>query len=653
MTLSKQLMMIILILFLFVFLGTFFISIDNTRNFIQNQLASHAQDTATSLGLSLSPHMANNDMPTMERMVDAIFDRGYYKQLSVETINGEDLISRNNTLQIEGIPSWFIDMVPLETPRGEALIMSGWNQAGNIYVYSHPGYAYEELWQNVVATFWWFAGSACAALLMGLIALRFVLKPLRAVEKQAEAICNREYALQENIPWTRELRQMVEAMNKMARKVKQHFTEQTALTEKLRNQAFKDSLTGLGNRRYFDSQLQQRVDSPEEFGHGALFLIKIHDFAGINERHGYKVADTLLQETTSILNQSCKKYSSHFICRLNGAEFAIVISDVSNNEAEHLAENICQSMLQLESDELADENNPIHIGIAFHQHGQEISTLLSSADMALHAAQKQSKNAWVRQDHTALTDKDIRGANEWQDFLTRVINEKNIVLHYQPVTVATKTNRSQHYPHEVLLRIPSNDGLLSAGVFMPMAERSGMVIDIDKLIIGQIIEYLTNQDKSTQSYSINLSAASISDSTFTEWLYAQMRSHPDCANRLVFELSEHGVLQNLETMQNFCNNLDKLGSAISIDHFGRGFSSFGYLRKLKVRYVKIDGGFVRDVDKNDDHQFFIHALTDTLHSIDIEVIAEAVETDDELNTLKLLHVDGIQGYLISKPKPLE
>ena len=238
MTLSKQLMIIILVLFLFVFLGTFFISIDNTRNFIQNQLSSHAQDTATSLGLSLSPHMANDDLPTMGRMVDAIFDRGYYKQLSVDTIAGKNIISRDNPLHIEGIPTWFIDLVPLETPRGEALIMSGWNQAGNIYVYSHPGYAYEELWKNTVATFWWFSGSACAALLLGLIALRFVLKPLRAVETQAEAICNRVYGLQENIPWTRELRRMVEAMNKMARKVKQQFIEQTALTEKLRKPSF-------------------------------------------------------------------------------------------------------------------------------------------------------------------------------------------------------------------------------------------------------------------------------------------------------------------------------------------------------------------------------------------------------------------------------
>ncbi len=127
----------------------------------------------------------------MNSMVDAIFDRGYYKTISVITVDGDTLIERNNPVTSKDVPSWFINNVDLRLPTAEAMVMSGWKQAATVVVVSHPGYAYRELWKNTVDTFWLFSLTTITALLLGILAIRLLLKPLQRVEEQAEAICER------------------------------------------------------------------------------------------------------------------------------------------------------------------------------------------------------------------------------------------------------------------------------------------------------------------------------------------------------------------------------------------------------------------------------------------------------------------------------
>ena len=152
MTLSRRLALMVMVLLLFVFIGTFFTSVRNTRHYLEAQLESHAQDTATSLGLSISTHLANGDQASIDSMSDAIFDRGYYRKLIVEDAKGNVLKKLELPISIEGVPSWFISAFPLETPVGEAAVMSGWSQAGRVLIQSHPGYAYIELWDNAKDT---------------------------------------------------------------------------------------------------------------------------------------------------------------------------------------------------------------------------------------------------------------------------------------------------------------------------------------------------------------------------------------------------------------------------------------------------------------------------------------------------------------------
>src|SRR5665647_816614 len=390
MTLLRQLIIVIVTLFLLLFIGTLLLSISNTRDYLNEQLRTITQDTATSLGLTLTPPMKEKDMAVVDRMISAVSDSGYYREVTVVDVEGKPLVTRSQKVKLGNVPQWFVDRVPLETPVGEALIMAGWQQAGKVRVTANPGYAYAALWSNSVQSFWWFLGASTLTFLLGLVALHFILRPLRDVEMQARAICDREYPVQKKLPWTLELRSVVLAMNRMTTKVKEMFDEQTAAIERLRSENYRDALTGLANRRYFEMNLKQLVETGK---HGAVLLLELKDFKLYNVARGYQAGDDLLRNTGEFLEAICKAQPGleYFTVHLAGANVAVVLANASEQEALELGNKLAQALPRFRERGLVDNEEVGHIGIALYS-GQSYGELLSAADMALRAAQQQGPN---------------------------------------------------------------------------------------------------------------------------------------------------------------------------------------------------------------------------------------------------------------------
>lgn len=646
MTLHRQLIIVISAVFIAMFLGTWLSNIQSTRAFLEEQLASHAQDTATSLGLSLTPHMANNDEATMTAMVDAIFDRGYYLHITVARMDGTLLIDRRASNHVDGVPSWFVDRIPLNTPERTSVVMSGWDHVATVKVRSHPGLAYTELWSSTTLMLSWFAALTVLSIAFTTLALRLLLKPLRAVERQAEDICNRQYTLQQRLPRTRELRSVVEAMNRMTRKVQEMFDTQASTTQHLREQAFIDTVTGLGNRRYFDAQALEQLKS-DRVSQGALILIRLHGLQQLNENSGFAAGDRLLRAAATILGEQPSLPDKCVTARLSGGDFALLAAHMDSAQAEEWAQTLADRLAQLYADNLTSSAEVLHLGATIYQHGDRLSDLLSQADTALRTAQSTGANTWALFQRDTGTQSDELGRQVWSARIKEAIQQRNIVLYAQQA-VSVKNPENQLH-REVLIRLNATDGgLHSANKFMPIAAQLGLAPEIDYLVVEKLVSHL-DKHATTTPIAINLSSATLRNPAFGQKILQAIKH---CKSRLIFEISEYTAVRELENLRLFATQAQAHGHAVAIDHFGRAFSSFGYLQSLRPYYVKIDGTFTHDIEHDRDRQFYIRSLCSVAHSLDIPIIAANIEHHTTLAILASLDVDGAQGYAIGEILPI-
>ncbi len=649
MTLSRRLALLVVVLLMLVFLGTFFTSMRNTRDYLETQLSSHAQDAATSLGLSISTHLAQGDQASIDSMSDAIFDRGYYRMLTVENADGNSVKKLELPIAIDGIPSWFISAFPLETPVGEASVMSGWTQAGRVLIQSHPGYAYIQLWGNAKDTALWFLGSALFILLLGMVVLRWLLQPLRRIEWQADSICNREFPVLDNLPQTPDLRRIMEAMNRMSVKVQRMISELESLVGRLRKQAYQHPVTGLDNKRRFMDIVTDRIESDEDFMRGAFYLVQLKSFKEYNDRMGYQAGDDLLCQVAQGLLKVTVDVPKHTLAHLTGADFGLLVEDCSLDESKDLCQRISAVLSHMYGTGRPVSPDVAHIGAAYFDGRQSLKQLFSEADVALRSAQSNEANSWRLTAPEDLDSRVIRTAAEWRLFIEEALEQDRITLLYQPVVTCAQRELMHR---EVLVRIPDQDSgeLISAGIFLPVAESVGLATRIDMAVVAKVLSVLMEEPEAASKFAINLSPQSLVDDGFAEWLEQQLSQHPQVASRLVFEFPEYGAIACLSELKALIERVGRFGAMFSLDHFGRSFSSLAYLRSLKVHYLKVDGSYLRTLEQNKDHQFFIQALADIAHGLDIQVIAESVESEVVCELLPSLHLDGVQGYYIGRPE---
>jgi len=650
MTLSRQLVILLLLLLLSALTGSFFISAGNSRVYLEEQLASHAQDAATSLGLAISHALSENDQATIESMTDAIFDRGYYREIRIEKLDGSPVVVRELPVKIEDVPAWFVERLVLQTPEGSAVVMTGWRQTGVVKVSSHPRFAYAQLWRNVSDMFRWFLLSSLLVSLLGVILLRWLLKPLRDIEWQANAICQRDFPLLEPLPKTRDLRRIVEAMNRLAGRVKMMLGESEQLAAGLRRQAYQHPVTGLSNRRHFKNTLANLIDSPEEFACGVLALIQLRDFKEYNNSKGFAAGDELLRDCAKALGECASSIPHHVLAHLGGANFALLAQDFSQQQGSELGARIHTALSALGGTNKLEEAGPAHIGLALFDGTDTPTELLSKSDMALQAARSAGPGGWKLMGSAGDgRGMQVRTASEWRVFIEQSLAMGRFMLHTQPVCSCPKRELLHE---EVLVRLldetdSGEEVVLTAGTFMPQAERTGLTAEIDRAVISQVLTRLLSEGE--RRYAVNISPLSLKTPGFLGWLEHQLRINQAVVERLVFEMAEYGAVTMMEEVHGLIQLLERYGCQFSLDHFGRGFSSFNYLQSLKAHYLKVDGSYMRSLGKKRDNQFFLQSLTEIAHGLDIQVIAESIESEEQWDLLSTLNIDGAQGYFIGRP----
>jgi diguanylate cyclase (GGDEF)-like protein len=497
----------------------------------------------------------------------------------------------------------------------------------------------------------WFLSCGVIVLIIGGVGLRLLLKPLVLLERQADALCRKKYEIQKDLPKTKELRRVFEAMNRMTSKVREMFEEQVAITEGLRTHAYFDTLTGLGNRRYFESQITARLDQQEGTTQGVLLLVQINKLHELNQQKGFQAGDDLLKRVGALLQEATKPYENALLARLTGGDFGIFLPDGTFWNAESIAETVSLQLRQAVVEKLTLTDNVGHVGAVSYESATTLGRMLSEADLALRSAQQAGSNKWTVRNLTEETGKMPLGQQQWKNTIEQALSERRIILFAQPVVNTYDRNIIIHL--EVFSRIVQDDGeFLNAGVFMPFTERLFLVSTLDRIALEDVMQ-LDAAKMGVERVAVNVSAASIQDDVFRRWLLFSIENLPIKAPRINFEFSELGAVQHLEIIKDFSSVARKHGHLVGLDHYGQSFSHLGYLKSLRPDYVKIDKAYTGELkDAENDSRFFIGCLCSVAHSLDITVIAEGVETEQQWQLLKELNLDAIQGYLIDRPKPL-
>ncbi|MGW8462398.1 cyclic di-GMP receptor LapD [Pseudomonas sp. CLCA07] len=646
MSLRKQLFLAICLFLLVAFSGSFFVSLESSREQMLGQLRSHAQDAATALGLSLTAQI--DDPAMIELMVSSIYDSGYFRSIRVVSIVDEQvLVERSAPEKIDGVPRWFVRLVNLRPEGGDALIMRGWDQVARVEVMSNPQFALAKLWDSTAGSLIWLLICGLLSAVFGGWLLRRQLRPLDKMVKQAEAISKREFLSLPKLPRTPELRRVVLAMNQMVEKLKTLFAEEATRSEKLRAESYQDSLTGLANRRLLDEQLADHLLVSEQSSAGHLLMLRINDLIGLNQRLGGQRTDALISAVGELLKRLTQppERRTWLAARNRGGEFSLLTPGLDGADAERLASEISATLENLRLTAASDCMPVAHLGIVAYHPGEPASDVLLRLDQALTQARQHPERPWV---HLADTDTAINHSqHDWRSWIDDALTHGKLQLYFQPVVQCADTSQVLH--HKVLARLldPSGEAI-AAGHFLPWIERLGWSARFDLAMLEATLDYLV---VNRWPLALSLSGSTLRDPAQLREIIDLLDSLPDLAPLLTLEIDER-QLPPPEELHRLSHSLLDTGYRIGLQHFGGSFSQIGNLTQLGLAYLKIDGAYIRSIDVQPDKRLFIDAIFRATNSIDLPLIAEMVETQGELEVIRELGVFGVMGRLIGPPEPM-
>ena len=636
MSLFRQLWLAVIVSTLIAFVGSFAVSMMTARQYLEEQLAIKNNDNAASLALSMS--QMEKDPVTLELQVAALFDSGQYARIQVRDPEGMTLIEKTSPAVSDDVPAWFARLFPIASRPGSAQISTGWTQFGTVELVSHNRFAYRELWQGGWRLLMWFSLGGVLAGFLGMQILRRIKRPLDAVVGQARAISDRRFIRIEE-PATPELKSLARAMNVMVGRVKAMFEEEASRLEQVRREATLDPLTGLANRAYFMNRLAIALNDEDAPTRGSLIMLRLADLAGINRCAGRETADEVLRRTGAALRELAEKNPGADAARLNGADFSLLLP--GQNDPQPACQQLLAALQSLVAAQLLPENAIGHLGSSVYQHNEPVPQLLARVDAALAAAELQGPLAAqhvAEQSHCSASTQ-----ADWRSILTDALKDQRLRLVEFPV--ADSNGLLLHLECPLRLQAEESGDWINAGSFMPVASRLSMTSELDLAAVKLALDRLAS---GLPAVAVNLAGASLIVPDFTPRLLSLLQQRRELAGKLWLEVAESGAFQYFDAFLAFSLALRPLGCRLGIEHFGRQFSQIGRLHDIGLDYLKVDGSFIRNIHADNGNQAFLKGLCNIAHGIGLTVIAEGVNSAEELATLPALGFDGATGPAVSR-----
>ncbi len=431
-------------------------------------------------------------------------------------------------------------------------------------------------------------------------------------------------------------------------------SEQRRLTERLSYQASHDALTGLPNRQEFEARLRRALASHQS-GRMALLFIDLDQFKLINDTSGHIAGDQLLVQLAMAMRDQLRE--EDVLARLGGDEFGVLLLDVVDRDA---AVRVAER-LRLAIDGYAfvwERRSYISSasigGTMIEGRGESMKELLAQVDTACYTAKDAGRNRvhFYSDDDTATLRR--RGEMDWVNRIRLALDESRMVLAYQEFKHIGDKPDGGGPRVELLLRLVDEEGRqVLPGAFLPAAERYGLMPRIDRWVIDTALanfDHLHPAGDQLAMCSINLSASTLDEEGFTDFVLAAFDRHSVDPRRVMFEITETTAVRDLGQVSRLVAELRAIGCRIALDDFGAGMSSFGYLKTLGIDTIKIDGAFVLDIESDAVSHSIVRAVTEIGHQHGLDVIAEWVANAQQVEVLAKIGVDYAQGFGIHPPE---
>jgi len=432
-------------------------------------------------------------------------------------------------------------------------------------------------------------------------------------------------------------------------------TQYKKLEKNLRWLANHDSLTSLFNRRRFEKELESAVLwAKKHQADGILITIDLGNFRDINDACGHKVGDIILRKVANTLKELTRQIdplANKITARLGGDEFAIILRNIDKEGACLLSRRIIEALQSITHfHRQISFQLSASIGIAtFSEAGNNATELLSNANYARNKAKVEGRNQHLvfSPEHSQMEQTHHRMI--WRDRIENALKNDRFVLHFQPI-LNIQQNTISHY--ETLIRmLDENNKLVAPSLFIHLAEKFGLIQQIDNYIIASAIakQGELNKQGHDVTLTLNLSAKVFADPQLYRRISHAIQLNSANPKRLIFEITETGAVSDITLAQKIMTRIQALGCQFALDDFGVGFSSFNYLRRLPVDFIKIDGSFISNLADNSDNEVLVKALSEVAIGFNKFTVAEFVDSNKTLDILKMAKINFAQGYFIGKP----
>jgi len=421
-------------------------------------------------------------------------------------------------------------------------------------------------------------------------------------------------------------------------------------------QASHDALTGLINRYEFECRVERAiVHAHAQADTHALLYLDLDQFKVVNDTCGHAAGDELLKQLAHLLTSTVRQRDT--LGRLGGDEFGMLLENCPLDKAVEIANEL---LATVDAFHFTWGENSFTLGISIgvvpvDRSTVDLASALSAADSACYIAKEAGRNQVQIAHMGDRRMQERHGEMQWVSRLTKALDEDRFELYFQPIVpCAGRHNSDKHI--EILVRMIDEDGrVIAPGAFLPASEKYNIVTSIDRWVISHAMDWLASDPSRGDwpvTISINLSGQSIGNPEVLKFIIREMEKTGADPERIVFEVTETAAIENITSATSFMLTLRGHGFRFSLDDFGSGLSSFTYLKKLPVEFLKIDGTFVRDILSDPVDHAMVKSINELGHLLGKTTIAEFVETHELAEELRKMGVNYVQGYAYAKPQPL-